>query len=175
MLIKKIPNTSSLVTATVFNTKISEVDNKIPKYDKYTTTPEFTKVTVGHFKKLKQAYLVIKSNFDKKRTSFNRKITSNKTKYLEIQNELNNPTTNYYNFFLGRMCFTSSDGSQNMFVYQPKLDTLEFKKDKSTDYILSLKSNGVYNYKLKLLYTAFLISIKLSEYKIGTKSKELED
>ena len=105
ILIKKIPDTSSLVTATVFNTKISEVDNKIlPKYDKYTTTLEFTKVTVGHFKKLKQAYLVIKSNFDKKRTSFNRKITSNKTKYLEVQNKLNNLTTNYYNFFLGRMC-----------------------------------------------------------------------
>ena len=48
------------------------------------------------------------------------------------------------------------------FVYQPTLDTLELKKDKGTDYILSSKSNGVYNSKLKPLYTAFLYSIKLS-------------
>ena len=26
-------------------------------------------------------------------------------------------------FFLGRMYFTSNDGSQNTFVYQPTLDT----------------------------------------------------
>ena len=43
------------------------------------------------------------------------------------------------------------------------------KKNKGTDYILSWKSKGVYNSKLKPLYTAFLHSIKLSEYKIGIK------
>ena len=31
-------------------------------------------------------------------------------------------------FFLDRMYFTSSDESQDMFVYQPTLDTLELKK-----------------------------------------------
>ena len=30
MLIKKIPDTSGLVTATVSNTKLSEVENKLP-------------------------------------------------------------------------------------------------------------------------------------------------
>ena len=35
MLIKKIPDTSGLVTTTVFNTKISEVENKIPDNSKY--------------------------------------------------------------------------------------------------------------------------------------------
>ena len=30
---KKIPNTSGLVTTTVLNTKISEVENKIPNHD----------------------------------------------------------------------------------------------------------------------------------------------
>ena len=39
--------------------------------------------------------------------------------------------------FLGMMYFTSNDGSQNAFVYQPTLDMLEFKKDKDTDYALS--------------------------------------
>ena len=38
------------------------------------------------------------------------------------------------------------------------------------DYVLSWKSKGVYNSKLKALYTAFLHSIKLSGYKMGMKS-----
>ena len=71
---KKIPDTSSLVTATVLNTKISEVENKIPNHDKYITTPEFSKLTA--------------TDFDNKLTNFNRKITSNKTKYLEVQKKL---------------------------------------------------------------------------------------
>ena len=68
----------------------------------------------------------------KKQTSFNRKITSNKTKYSEVQKKLNSLITTDYNFFFGRMYFTSNDGSQNTFVYQPALDTLELKRDKGT-------------------------------------------
>ena len=37
------------------------------------------------------------------------------------------------------------------------------------DCILSWKSKRVYNSKYKLLYTAFLHSIKLSRYRIGIK------
>ena len=40
---------------------------------------------------------------------------------------------------------------------------------KVTDYVLSWKSNGAYNSKLKLLYTAFLNSKKPSRYKMGIK------
>ena len=38
MLIKKIPDTSGLVTTTVLNTKISEIENKIPDNCKYIIT-----------------------------------------------------------------------------------------------------------------------------------------
>ena len=65
--------------------------------------------------------------------------------------------------------FTSNDGSQNTFVYQPALDTLQLKKDKGTDYVLSCKSKGVFNSKLKLLYTAFLQRTKLFEHRIRIK------
>ena len=41
-----------------------------------------------------------------------------------------------YNFFLGRIYFSSNDGRQNKFVYQSTLDTLELKKDKCIDYVL---------------------------------------
>ena len=53
------------------------------------------------------------------------------------------------------------------FVYQPILDALELKK--GTDNVLSWKSKGVFNSKLKLLYPAFLHSIKVSEYRIEIK------
>ena len=44
-----------------------------------------------------------KIDFNRKLTSFDRKITSNKTKYLEVQKKLDSLITNYYNFFLGKM------------------------------------------------------------------------
>ena len=38
MLIKKVPDTSGLVTTTVLNTKISEAENKIPDNSGLVTT-----------------------------------------------------------------------------------------------------------------------------------------
>ena len=67
------------------------------------------------------------------------------------------------------MYFTSNDGSQNTFVYQLTLNTLELRKNKRIDYVFRWKSKEVFNSKVKLLYTAFLLSIKFSEYKMGTK------
>ena len=117
------------MTTTVLNAKISEVENKIPDNSKYITIQELNKLTVENYAaKLKQANLVNKTDFDNKLTSFNKRITSNKTKHLEVQKKLNSLITKDYNFFLGRIYFTSNDGSQNIFVYQPKLDTLEIKK-----------------------------------------------
>ena len=45
--------------------------------------------------------------------------------------------TKDYNVFLGIKYFTSNDGSQKMFFHQLTLNTLELKKDKGTDYVLS--------------------------------------
>ena len=146
------------------NTKISEVENKIPDNSEYITTQEFNKLTAENIAaRLKQADLVSKTDFDNKLTSFNRQITSNKTKHLEVRKKLNSLTTNDYNFFLVRVYFTSDDGSQNTFSYQQSLDTLELKKDKGTDYVLNWKSKGVFNSNLKPLYTDFLHNIKPSE------------
>ena len=100
ILIKKIPDTSGLVTATVLNIKISEaenkirdtsslvtttvlltkigvVENKITDHAKYITAQEFNKLIAENFAaRLKQANLVSKTDFDKKLKSFNRIITS---------------------------------------------------------------------------------------------------
>ena len=85
ILIKKISDPSGLVTATVLNTKISDVENKIPDSSKYITTQEFNKATAENLEaRLKQADLVNKTGFYNKLTSLNKRITSNKTKHLEI-------------------------------------------------------------------------------------------
>ena len=143
-----------------------------PDHAKYITTPEFKKLTAENFgARLKPANLVSKTDFDDKLISFNRKITSNKTKYSEVKKNLNSKIIiiKDYNFFLHRIYFISNDRPQSTFVYQSTLDTLEKNKDKGTDYVLSWKSKRVYNSKLKLLYTAFLHNIKPSEYIIGKK------
>ena len=126
----KIPNTTHLVTTNVLNSKISEVENEIPDNSKYITTREFNKLTADNFPaRLKQANLVKKTDFDNKLTSFNKRITSNETKHLGVDKKINSLTSKYYTVFLGRIYFISNDGSQNTFVYQPTLDTLELKKD----------------------------------------------
>ena len=64
---KKIPNTSNLVTTTALNTKTTGNENKIPNHDKYIATPEFNNLTAERLAvRLKQVTLVIKPEFDKK-------------------------------------------------------------------------------------------------------------
>ena len=66
------------------NTKISEVENKVSDNSKYITTQEFNNLTAESFaSRLKQANLVIKTDFDNKVTSLNELITLNETKHLE--------------------------------------------------------------------------------------------
>ena len=61
------------MTTTVLNTKISEVENKIPDNSKYFTTQEFNELTEENFApRLKQPDLVNKTDFHNKLTSFNR-------------------------------------------------------------------------------------------------------
>ena len=113
----KIPNTSNLVTTTFLNTKISEAENKTFDNSKYITSQEFNKLRTENFvARLKQADLVEKTDFDDKLISFNRRITLNKTNHLKVQKKLKNLITKDYNFFLGRIYFTSNDGSQNTFL-----------------------------------------------------------
>ena len=63
---KEMPNVSNLVKKTDYNTKISEIENKITTdhdHDKYITTEEFNKFTSENFTtRLKQANLANKSD-----------------------------------------------------------------------------------------------------------------
>ena len=96
---KKSPDPNGLVTTTVLNKKKSEVENKTTDRDKYITTPEFNKLTAESFAaRLKHFNLVNKTDFDNNLISFNRKISSNKIKYLKVKQKLNSLTTKDYIF-----------------------------------------------------------------------------
>ena len=78
-----------------------------------------------------------KADFDNKLISFNKRVTSNKTKHLKVQKKLDSLITKDYIFFLSGMYFTSNEGYQSTFVHQSTLDTFKsqnskFKKDKGT-------------------------------------------
>ena len=71
----KIPSVSSLVKKTDYNTKITEVENKLNNHnhDKYIDTSEFNKLAADVFNaRLAQANLITKTDFDAKLLSFNR-------------------------------------------------------------------------------------------------------
>ena len=121
------------MTITVLNTKISGAGNKIPDNYKYITTKKFNKLAAGTLvARLKQADFKNKTTFDNKLTSFKKRITSNKTKYLEVKKKLNSLITKDYVFFLGRIYFKSNDGFE-----LKAIDVLELKNDKGTDHVLS--------------------------------------
>ena len=73
----KIPDISSLIKKTTdCNTKISEIENKFTdhNHDKYITNPEFNTFTAGVFDtRLARASLVMKTDFNTKLISFNKK------------------------------------------------------------------------------------------------------
>ena len=84
---KKLPIVSNLVKKTDYDTKVSELEKKLTdhKHDGYVTTPKFNKLTAENFAaRLPQASLITKIDFDAKLSSFNRNITSTKTKHLLV-------------------------------------------------------------------------------------------
>ena len=88
-------DTINLLKKGAYNTKIEEIEKKRPNHDKYVTTQELNKLTGDNFTdRLKQAYLVSKNyianfikktNFNNKLKSFNKKVTLNKTRHLEVK------------------------------------------------------------------------------------------
>ena len=97
----KIPSVSNLVKKTDYGTKNNEIEKKITDHDhsnKHIATPEFSKLTSENFSaRLNQVNLaskgdianfVNKTDFDNKLKNLNKKITSNKTKNVLVENEL---------------------------------------------------------------------------------------
>ena len=70
--------------------KISDMEKKVTDHDhdKYITTSEFNKLTAKSFAaRFAQGNLVTKTDYDTKLISLNKKINSNKTKTVLVENE----------------------------------------------------------------------------------------
>ena len=88
----KIPNISSLYTIKKqIMDNFTEIEKKLTdhNHDKYVKIPEFTTLAANVFNvRLARANFETKTDFDAKLSSLNRKITSNKSKHLLVENEL---------------------------------------------------------------------------------------
>ena len=76
--------------------------------------------------------MIIKTDFDAKLLSLNRKNTQNKTKHLLVENELIQLKTFYSSYFIGKSHF-DEDGTQSYLVFQTINNS--FKVISNTDYV----------------------------------------
>ena len=140
----------------IHTTKVIEIEKKPTdhNHDKYITTPEFNKLAADVFNaRLAQANLITKTDFDSKLSNLNRKITTNKTKHLLVENELNKLKTFDSSYFIGKSHF-DEDGTQNYLVFQPL--NKYFKLITNTLSILSWQSKDYLLKTLTLLLRVFL-------------------
>ena len=98
------------------DTKVNEIKKRITDHtqDKDIATPEFNKLMAENFAaRLAKADLVTKTDFDNNLTDLNRKIVSNKTKNVVIENELNELKAFDSSYFKGKSHFEDDD-TQNL-------------------------------------------------------------
>ena len=79
--------------------------------------------------------------------SLHRKINSNKTKHLLVENELKKLKTFDLNYFKGKSHFVDNDGTENYFVFQPMHKY--FKVIVNGKYISEWKSKGLSHESIK--------------------------
>ena len=157
----KISDVRSLAKKTNYDTKISDLEKKLidHNHDKYITTPEFNTLAASVFNaRLAQTNLIPKADLDAKLSSLNRKITSNKSKHLLVENELKKLKTFDSSYFIGKSHF-EEDGTQNYLVFQPMYRYFK---------IIAGVGNGshIYYWKSKGLSDEEINSIKTSNYSV---------
>ena len=114
----KIPVVSDLIKKTYYDVKILELKGKC-----ITTTSDYNEFFSDILDaKVEKIELVNKSNIFNlvKKSGLNAELKTEQDKILKLQ-------TYDLSYFPGKNCF-GDDGSLNMFVYQPALDTFELKK-----------------------------------------------
>ena len=106
-----------------------------------------------------------KTDFDAKLSSFNRKITENKTEHLLVENKLKKPKTFDSSYFRGKSHFEEDD-AQNYLVFQPI--NRYFKVIANTLYISSWKSKRLSDKTIKRHVTSDNSLTPLIDY-LGNK------
>ena len=141
----KIPSISVLVKKADYNTKITDIENKLNNHnhDKYVATSEFNTLTANVFNtRLAQANLITKTDFYAKLSSLNRKITADKTKYFLNDNDLS--------YYRGKQYFDEGSGKQNYLEFLPMGKYFKLNSVVNTaDYVSSWQSKGISNESIK--------------------------
>ena len=141
--------------------KLPITQNLYHNHDKYITTLEFDKFTAEIFAlRLKRTNLVGKSDianlvnktyFDGTLKNLNKKITSNKTKNVLVENEFKKLQTFNSSLSIGQSYF-NNDGAELYLKFQPIYKTITtFPGLKNT--ISEWESKGLLNEKSRLPYT----------------------
>ena len=110
----KIPSINGLVKKTDYNTKFTDIENKLNNHNhnKYVATSEFNTLAANVFNaRLAQANLITKTDFDAKLSSLNRKTTANKTKHFLNDNDLS--------CYRGKQYFNEESAKQNYLIFLP--------------------------------------------------------
>ena len=153
-----------------YSTKSSELEKKIidHNHDRCITTPEFNKFTAKPFDvRLASENLVTKTDFDTEIIILNKKINSNKTKPLLVENELKKLQAFDSIYFRGKS-HSEEDGTHNYLVFQPMYRY--FKWVGNGDYIYSWRSKGLIDENITYPATTdYSLTPKLSYF--GTKTK----
>ena len=90
-------------------------------HDKYITTPEFDTLAADVFNAiLAQTNLITKTDFDARRSNFNKKITWNNSKHLLVENKFQKLKTIDSSYFVAKSLF-DEDGTQRYLVFDPIL------------------------------------------------------
>ena len=143
----KIPSVSNLVNKTDYNSKVTEIENKLNNHNQ-----KVNKLTADVFNaRIVQANLIRKTDFDVKLSSLNRKVTSNKTEHLLVLNEFKKLKTFDSSYFIGKSHF-EEDGTQDYIVFQPINRFFKVNMINNDAYLLSRKSKGLSVESIKPLH-----------------------
>ena len=158
----KIPSISNLVKKTDYDTKITEIEKKLTdhNHNKYIDTSKFNTLTFNFsITRIARANLITKTDFDAKLPSLNRKMTANKARHFLNGNDLS-----YYH---GKNYFDEDD-ALNYYVFKPLFKYLEVAHVGNITHILSYKSRGLHDTKIKAIVTTnYLINPRINIYDMG--------
>ena len=155
----KIPDISNLATKSNLNTKINEVKNEIPSITGLATITALTAVenkipsfgglgTISALTAVENkipsiSSLVKKTDYDtnvgeieNRMIILNKKIASNKTRDISVENELKKLKTIDSSYFRGKNYF-DEDGNQNYYIFQPISKYLKVASVNDINYIFS--------------------------------------
>ena len=136
-----------MVAKTNYSTKVREIEGKI---NSYVTTTVINTLLVNY---------VADTKFDAELKKISDRVTSNKTKDLLLENEINKLEKFNAAYFRGKNYFVGFDGTQNYLVFQPMYKYFRFNKGGKSIY--SWESKGLSYQKLVLLPHPTIVKLQV--------------